>query len=86
MDTEQTQPPSEDLPPKPDPEPVEEVKDEELDELQEKGEDDVDFLPPKEADADETIDTGEQDVPPPAQPTQGQGADPAGGVPPGTQV
>lgn len=66
-----------DLPPKPDPEPVQDVQDDELDTLESDGESDVSELPQDEADADDTVDNSEgEDVPPAASPTQQQGADP----------
>ena len=55
----------EQLPPKPDPEPVNEVTEEEIegDELEREGEDDVEFLEDEDADDDDTIDNREQEDP-----------------------
>jgi hypothetical protein len=67
---------NQDLPDKPAPEPVQDVQDDELDTLESEGESDVSELPQEEADADDTVDNEENDVPPAASPTQQQGADP----------
>lgn len=76
---ETQEPESTPLDPKPDPEPVQDVNDDELDTLEPEGESDVQELDPQEAAADDTIDNEEDDVPPPAQPTQQQGAEPGVG-------
>lgn len=54
---------ADDLPPKPDPEPVQPVQDEELARLEEEGERDVDEQSPEEAEEDETVDNEENDSP-----------------------
>lgn len=73
---ETQEPESTPLDPKPDPEPVQDVNDDELDTLEPEGESDVQEMSPEEASQDPTVDDEENDVPPAAQPTQGQGADP----------
>jgi hypothetical protein len=73
---ETQEPESTPLDPKPDPDPVEEVNDDELDTLEPEGESDVREMSPEEAGEDPTVDNEENDTPPATQPTQGQGADP----------